>query len=64
MEGNEKQEQVKKLTKGRENINLLQNMLKKEHWNVDHELLLVDEAKRNPNDVLYELTGDKFYLNV
>jgi len=63
MDESEKQELIKKLAGSRENINLLFNMLKKEQCNVEHEIRLADEAKRNLNEVLYELTGNEFYRN-
>jgi len=57
------EEMIYKLSESRENINLLQNMLKKEQSNVEHELRIVGEAKRNIDEVLFELTGNKFYQN-
>jgi hypothetical protein len=61
MEENQRKEFIKKLAESRENINLLQNMLKREQWNVEQELKLVSEAKRYIDEILFELTGDKFY---
>jgi hypothetical protein len=63
MNDNKDQELIKKLIESRESINLLQNMLKREQWNVEQELTLVTEAKRKLNEVLYELTGSEFYRN-
>jgi flagellar basal body-associated protein FliL len=63
MDDDKKQELVKKLSESRENIVILQNMLNRELSNLEHELRLVDDAKRNLNDVLYELTGSDFYRN-
>jgi hypothetical protein len=61
MDNSEKQELISKLADSRENIKLLQNMLKKEQWNVEQELRLVAEAMQYLNDVLFDLTGDEFY---
>jgi len=58
-----KEEMICKLAESRENINLLQNMLKKEQSNVEHELKLVNEVKRYLDEVLFELTGSDFYKN-
>ena len=58
------EEMINKLAESRDNINLLQNMLKKELHDVEQKLQLVGEAKRNINDVLYGLTGNKFYQNL
>jgi hypothetical protein len=63
MDENEKQELIEQLADGRENVNLLQNMLKKEKWNVEQELMLVDNAKQNLDKALYSLTGNEFYRN-
>jgi len=57
------EELVKKLSESRENINLLFNMLKKEQCDVEHKLWLAGEAKKYLNEVLFDLTGDKFYQN-
>jgi len=54
---------ISKLSESRESIKLLQNMLKKELSNVEYEIKLVDDAKRNLDDVLFGLTGDKLYQN-
>jgi len=59
----EKSEMISKLSESRESIKLLQNMLKKELSNVEYEIKLVDDAKRNLDEVLFGLTGDKFYQN-
>jgi serine phosphatase RsbU (regulator of sigma subunit) len=59
-----KLELIKKLADSRENISLLQNMLKKEQWNVEQELKLAVAAKQNLSDVLYGLTGNEFYRNI
>jgi len=59
----EKQELIKKLAESRENICLLQNMLKREQSNIENELILIDGAKRNLNDALLGLTGNEFYRN-
>jgi hypothetical protein len=63
MDDIEKQELIRKLADSRESINLLQNMLKKEQSNVEHELRLATEAKHGLNDVLFGLTGNSFYKN-
>jgi len=63
MDENEKKEMIKKLSSSRENINLLLNMLRREHWNIGHELHLATEAKQYLDETLYELTGDEFYRN-
>jgi len=57
------EELIKKLAESRENINLLQNMLKKEQWNMERELQIIGGAKRNLDEALYGLTCDEFYLN-
>ena len=59
----ERNEMISKLSESRESIKLLQNMLKKELSNVEYEIKLVDDAKRNLDEVLFGLTGDKFYQN-
>jgi len=64
MEENEKKDElIKKLAESRENINLLYNMLKKDQWNIEQKLKLVSNTKKSISDILYDLTGDKFYLN-
>jgi len=59
----ERNEMISKLSESRESIKLLQNMLKKELSNVEYQIKLVDDAKRNLDEVLFGLTGDKFYQN-
>jgi len=59
----DKDEMISKLSESRESIKLLQNMLKKELSNVEYEIKLVDDAKRNLDEVLFDLTGNKFYQN-
>jgi len=61
MAGNE--ELIKKLAESRENINILQNMLKRDQRNHNQEIQLVTEAKQSLNEALFELTGDEFYKN-
>jgi hypothetical protein len=63
MEEKEKEELIKKLSESRESISLLRNMLKRDQWNVEQKLKLVNEAKRTIDGVLYELTGNEFYRN-
>ena len=63
MDDDKKQELINKLSESRENIVILQNMLNRELCNLEHKLRLVDDTKRNLNDVLYELTGSDFYKN-
>jgi hypothetical protein len=58
-----KQELVRKLADGRENINILQNMLKKDILDVEQKLKLATSVKQNVSDVLYDLTGNEFYRN-
>jgi hypothetical protein len=57
------QSTVKKFAACRENLNILQGMVKKEQWNVEQELRLINEAKQNLDETLYELTGNEFYRN-
>ena len=63
MDEDKKQELINRLSESRENIVILQNMLIRELSNLEQELRLVDDAKRNLNDALYELTGSDFYRN-
>jgi len=63
VEDSERQELIKKLAESRDSIVILENMFKKEQWNVGQKLEIIGDTKRNLNDVLYELTGNKFYLN-
>jgi hypothetical protein len=57
------QELVMKLADSRENLNILQNMLKKDLHDVEQKLRLATNAKQSVSDVLYELTGNEFYRN-
>jgi hypothetical protein len=61
MSDDEKKELIKKLSVSRENIYLLLNMIKKEQLNVELELKFATEAKQYIDEILFELTGDKFY---
>jgi len=61
MEAAEKEKLIKNLAESRENVVLLQNMLKKEQSNVEHELRIIGEARRYLDEVLYGLTGNDFY---
>jgi hypothetical protein len=63
MAEDQKAELIKKLCESRENLNVLQNLFKREQWNVGQELRLASEAKQSISDALYALTGDEFYLN-
>jgi hypothetical protein len=63
MNEEQKQELIKKLAAGRENIKLLQNMLKREQTNLEYELKLVSDTKQCLDETLFELTGDVFYQN-
>jgi len=63
MEEIEKEKLIEKLSEGRESINLLLNMLKREQWEVGQKLNLASEAKKTLDGILYELTGNDFYRN-
>jgi len=55
------EELIKKLAESRDSITLLLNMTKKDQWNIEQKLLIINEAKKNIDEVLFELTGDEFY---
>jgi len=57
-----KEELIRKLKDNREYINQLFGMLKRDQRNHDQEIELADKAKQGANEVLFDLTGDEFYL--
>jgi len=57
----EKNALIEKLAEAGEYINILQKMLIAKQRNVQEEIKLATDAKRNVNEVLFEMTGDVFY---
>jgi len=62
MNDEEKQELISKLHESWDNLNLLQHMLEKEQTNIQHELRITGDTKRNLGSILHKLTGSEFYL--
>jgi hypothetical protein len=58
-----KEDLIKSLIAGRENLYILQGMLRKERFNAEQKLLLTNKAKQHLDSILHELTGDEFYRN-
>jgi len=51
-------ELINKLSNIRENLHIVCNMIKKEQWNTEQKIRLLNEAEQDINGALYELTGD------
>ena len=52
---------IKKLKNAREHNYVLLSMLNRAHKNIKKEITLATETQKSLDEILFELTGDKFY---